>query len=52
LHLRSDSWYLNKIKEKCHDPSKKEYTREDIGEYIFKVLRGYSEADLEFLGKN
>ncbi len=52
LHLRSDEWYLNKIKEEYRDPGKKGYAREDVGEYICKVLRGYAEADFELLGKN
>ncbi len=52
LHLGSDDWYLNKIKEEYHDPSKKGYAREGIEEYLCKVLRGYAEADCEFLGQH
>jgi hypothetical protein len=52
LHLGSDEWYLNNIKDKYHDHNKKGYEREDVGEYFCKVLRGYAEADFEFLGKH
>lgn len=52
LHLGSDEWYLDDIKQEYRDPSEKGYEREDVGEYIHKVLRGYAEADFEFLGKH
>ncbi len=51
-NLGSDEWYLDEIKEEYSDPDEKGYEKEDVGEYICKVLRGYAEADYEFLGKH
>jgi hypothetical protein len=50
LHLGSDDWYLDEIKKEYSDPKEKGYDREDVGDYIRKVLRGYSEADFKYLG--
>jgi hypothetical protein len=44
--------YLNKIKKEYNDPKVKGYKREDVGDYIRKVLRRFAEADFEFLGKH
>ncbi len=52
LHLGSDEWYLNAIKKEYSDPKEKCYNREDVGDYIRKVLRAYTEADFEFLGQH
>ena len=48
LHLWSDEWYLDQIRERY---LKKDSQPEDIGDYNLKVLRGYSEADFEFIGQ-
>ena len=50
LQLGTDEWYLDEIKNEYADPDEKGYLREDVGDYIRKVLRGYAEADFEFLG--
>jgi hypothetical protein len=50
LHLGSDEWYLDEIKKEYSDPNEKGYEREDIGDYIHKVLRVYAEADFDYLG--
>jgi hypothetical protein len=50
LQLGTDEWYLDKIKNEYADPDDNGYVREDVGDYICKVLRGYAEADFEFLG--
>jgi len=50
LQLGTDEWYLDEIKREYSDPDDKGYAREDVGDYIRKVLRGYAEADFEFLG--
>ena len=47
LKLGTNEWYLDEIKNEYADPDDKGYVRED---YIRKVLRGYTEADFEFLG--
>jgi hypothetical protein len=49
LHLGSNEWYLDEIKKEYNDPKEKGYEREDVGDHIHKVLRGYAEADFEFL---
>jgi hypothetical protein len=51
LHLGSDEWYIDEIKAEYTDSKKKGYERVEIGEYICKILRGYAEADFEFLGQ-
>ncbi len=48
LHLGSDEWYLDQIRERY---LKKDSQPEDIGDYDLKVLHGYSEADFEFIGQ-
>ncbi len=50
LKLGTDEWYLDEIKKEYADPDHKGYVREDVGDYIHKVLRGYAEADFEDLG--
>jgi hypothetical protein len=50
LQLGTDEWYLDKIKNEYAVPDDNGYVREDVGDYICKVLRGYAEADFEFLG--
>jgi hypothetical protein len=50
LQLGTDEWYLDEIQKEYSDPDDKGYAREDAGDYIRKVLRGYAEADFEFLG--
>ena len=50
LQLGTDEWYLDEIKREYSDPDDKGYAREDVGDYIRKVLRGYAEADFEYLG--
>ena len=50
LQLGTDEWYLDEIKNDYADPDEKGYEREDVGDYIRKTLRGYAEADFEFLG--
>ena len=52
LQLGTDEWYLDEIKNEYADPDEKGYLREDVGDYIRKTLRGYAEADFEFLGLN
>jgi hypothetical protein len=52
LHLGSNEWYLDEIKKEYSDPNEKGYEREDVGDYIHKVLRRYTEADFEFFGRH
>ncbi len=42
----------DEFKKEYSDPKVKGYEREDVSDYICKVLRGYAEADFEFLGKH
>ena len=44
LQLGTDEWYFDEIKKEYSDPDDKGYVREDVGDYIRKVLRGYTEA--------
>jgi hypothetical protein len=50
FQLGTDEWYLDEIKKEYSNPDNKGYVRKDVGDYICKVLRGYAEADFEFLG--
>lgn len=48
LHLGSDEWYFDQIREEY---LKRSYQPEYIGDYNLKILRGYAEADFEYLGQ-
>ncbi len=48
LHLGSDEWYFDQIREEY---LKRAYQPEDIGDYNLKILRGYAEAHFELLGQ-